>query len=326
MAKDKGAKGASKKGKKPRNWAKTIIPIFLVLIMLGTVVAYVGGSNWTSQIEDNQGSSTTKAFGSIQDGLRLIPSGAGFARYADLKNDSVLSNSVSSYIWLKGSIPSAEIFSASPQRDMFAIYPARFFGSFSEQFVSLTDFGTSKINMSYPDYYNINGIVAKEVNQKYYYTGTTVPVVSGRIENVAPVIEVMFGSNASSYKNYSDLFDEMKYKQIPISGMTLEMVGTKCNLTYADRYYAAIGPVDPSNKSADRLYSYVAVLHTNTTIPDADLQNLALLQGSMEKMGFESYNTQVYDDYIVIEAKGSMSLCLDDMYNRWGFIQYKAAL
>ncbi|HTY91749.1 MAG TPA: hypothetical protein VMC84_11285 [Methanocella sp.] len=332
MAKDndkgKKAKSASKKGKKQqRDWKKMIIPLFLVVTMLGTVVAYVASSNWSSRIGNNeQSSSTTRAFGGIQDGLSLIPQGAGFARYADLKNDSVLSNAVDSYIWLKGSLPSSQIFGVSPKRDLFAIYPAGHFGSFSDQFVSLTDFGTSKINTSYPDYYDINGVIAKQVNSMYYYTPSTVPVVSGRIENVAPVINVMFGSNASAYKNYSDLFDELKYKQISNGGMTFETVGTTSNLTYSDRYYAAIGPVDPSNTSAYRLYSYVAILHTNTTIPDADLQNLALLQGAMEKMGFQSYNTQVYDDYIVIEAKGSLSLCLDDMYSRWGFIKYQAAL
>jgi len=64
----------------------------------------------------------------------------------------------------------------------------------------------------------------------------------------------------------------------------------------------------------------------NTTLLDDDRQSLALLQGMMEKSGFESYNTQVYDDYVVIEAKGTLVLCLEDMYYRWGFIKYQAAL
>jgi len=56
------------------------------------------------------------------------------------------------------------------------------------------------------------------------------------------------------------------------------------------------------------------------------MQNLALLQTSMQKMGFKVYNTEAYDNYIVIEAQGSLGLCLDDMYNRWGFIKYQASM
>lgn len=337
MAKDKGTKGASKKSKKePRNWAKTIIPLFLVFIMLGTAVAYVWGSNWGNKIDNGKGSNTN-AFGSVSDALRLIPAGAGYARYIDLRNDTLLNNATNSYSWLKGSLPPSSIFKADPKIDLFAIYPSGYFSDYNGQFVSLTDFGAA-YNKSWPDstgsdyyhellsYYNI---AAKKVNDNYYYTPSTYPVVSGMLENMAPTAYVMASGNTSlsSYGDYSDLFTELKYKQIPIEGMTLEMVGLSSNLSYSDRYYAAIGPVDPSNQSQDRLYSYVVIMHVNnTTLLDGERGNLALLQGMMEKSGFESYNTQVYDDYIVIEAKGMMVLCLEDMYYRWGFIKYQAAL
>src|SRR5512146_1827531 len=123
MAKDKGTKGASKKSKKePRNWAKTIIPLFLVFIMLGTAVAYVWGSNWGNKIDNGKGSNTN-AFGSVSDALRLIPAGAGYARYIDLRNDTLLNNATNSYSWLKGSLPPSSIFKADPKIDLFAIYP-----------------------------------------------------------------------------------------------------------------------------------------------------------------------------------------------------------
>jgi len=238
----------------------------------------------------------------------------------------VLGESVNNFYWLKGALPPTTIFKADPKRDMFAIYPAEFFGSFVEQFVSLTDFGTTKINKTYPDYYNIAGVIAKKVNDRYFYTAETSPVISGRIENVAPTIDVMLGNNASAYGNYTDLFEELKLKHISTGNMTLEVVGLTNNLSNSDRFYAAVGPVDRSNTSSGRLYSYVAVMHLNSTISDQDRLNLALLQGAMQKMGFKSYNTQVYDDYIVIEATGSLSLCLDDMFNRWGFLKYSASL
>lgn len=323
--KKKGTKGKSKKDKpEPKNWTKIAIQLFIVLVMVMSVFAFTLNNNRSGSNGDS--SSSGKNFNGIADGLRLIPANASYVRYADLKNDSVLADSVQKYYWLFGTLPPEKVFNANPQRDMFAIYPKEHFGSFTEQFVSLTDFGTARINESYPNYYDINGIIAKRVNSKYFYTAETKPVVSGRIENVASVIDVMYAGNASSYGNYSGLFDEIKWKQVSTGGMTLELVGRSCNLSYADGYYTAVGPVDMANKSADRLYDYLAVMHLNQTLSDRDRQDLALLEGAMEKMGFNSYRTQAYDDYIIIEARGSLDACVDDMLNRWGFIQYKPAL
>jgi hypothetical protein len=67
-------------------------------------------------------------------------------------------------------------------------------------------------------------------------------------------------------------------------------------------------------------------MHLNQTLSDRDRQDLALLESAMEKMGFKSYRTQAYDDYIIIEAEGSLDACVDDMLNRWGFIQYRPSL
>jgi hypothetical protein len=323
--KKKGAKGASKKDRpEPRNWAKIGIQLFIVFIMVMSVFAFTLNNNRSGSNTDT--SSSDRSFNGIADALRLIPANASYARYADLKNDSVLADSVQKYYWLFGTLPSETVFNAKPQRDLFAIYPQGYFGSFTEQFVSLTDFGTAKVNQSYPDYYNIQGVIAKRVNSKYFYTGATKPVVSGRIENVAPTVEVMLGYNASSYGNYSGIFDEIKWKQVPTDGMTLELVGRSCNLSYVDGYYAAVGPADRTNKSSDRLYNYTAVMHLNQTLSDRDRQDLALLESAMEKMGFKSYRTQAYDDYIIIEAEGSLDACVDDMLNRWGFIQYRPSL
>ncbi len=329
MAEDKGkkkaAKGKIKKDRpQPRNWTKIGLQAFIVLMIVMAVIAFTLNPN-RGNSNDNS-SKADKSFNSIADGLKLIPANASYARYVDLKNDSVLADSIQKNFWLYGTLPSQAIFGASPQRDLFAIYPAGYFGSFTEQFVSLTDFGTARINLSYPDTYDIEGVIAKKVNSKYFYTGATRPVVSGRIENVAPAIDVMNGNNASSYANYSGIFDEMKWKQVPASGMTLEFVGQSCNLSYVDKYYAALGPMDRTNKSSDRLYNYTAVMHVNKTLTDMDRQDFALLEGAMEKMGFKSYRTQAYDDYVVIEAQGSLDTCVEDMLLRWGFIKYQASL
>jgi len=328
MADDKGKKkdnkGKSKKDRpEPRNWAKIGLQLFIVLVMVMSVFAFTLNSGGGGP--DNDTADIEKSLNGIADGLKLIPANASFARYVNLKDDSVLSDTFQKYYWLYGTLPSEKVFDAKPRHDVFAIYPQGHFGAFTEQFVSLTDFGTARINQSYPDYYG-EGVTAKMVNNRYFFTGETKPVVSGRIENVAPVVDVMLGNNASAYGNYSDLFDEMKWKQIPTGGMTLELVGKACNLSYCDRYYAAVGPVDRANTSEYRPYNYTVVMHLSQAPSDQDREGLALLQGAMEKMGFASYRTQAYEDYIIIEAEGSLEACLDDMLNRWGFVKYQASL
>jgi hypothetical protein len=333
--KKKGTKGKSKKDKpEPRNWAKIALQLFIVFIMVMSVLAFTLNNRGSNTGSNTDTSSTDKSFNGIEDGLKLIPANASYARYVDLKNDSVLADSVQiqKYYWLFGTLPSEKVFNAKPQRDLFAIYPQGYFGDFTEQFVSLTDFGTAKINQSYPDYYNIQGVIAKRVNNKYFYTGTTKPVVSGRIENVAPTIEVMLGGNASAYGNYSDLFDELKWKQIITDNMTLEIVGKSSNTSYianlscdSDRFYVSLQPMDRANKSDNKSYCYVAIMHMNQTPTDQDYNHLAIFSDSMKKMGFSSYEPQIYDDYIVIEAQGSLNTCIDNMYIL-DFIQYKASI
>lgn len=327
MAEDKGKKKVKPKKDKPepRNWKKIGLQLFILLVLVMAVIGFTLNVNH-GKPEDDSAPATGKSFNDIADGLKLIPANASHARYADLKNDSVLAASAQRYLWLYGTLPSEKVFGARPQRDLFAVYPGGHFSDFAEQFISLTDFGTARINQSYPDYYDIEGVIAKMISPKNFYTGATRPVVSGRIENVAPTIDVMLGNNASAYANYSAVFEKMRWKQIPTDYMTLETVGRSCNLSYTGGYYAAIGPVDRGNTSPQRLYNYTAVMLLNGTMPEDDRLGLALLEEAMEKKGFSYYRTQVYDDCIIIEAQGSFDYCVDDMLNRWGFIKYQASL
>ncbi len=311
MPREKSTKGAAKKEQK--SWAKIVIPVILVVVIFGLI--------FTSGISNrNSPSPGEKPFNNITDGLKLLPANLSSARFADLRADSVLSHyMLLSNAYLAQTIPPSRIFGADPQRDMLAIYPPGYFGDFKEQYVSLTSFGSARINSSYPAY-DVNGEVVERVNARYSYTLNLKPVISGRIENVAKVLEP--SGSESAYNEYSDLFEELKWKKISTDNATLETVGKSCSYASADRYYAALWPSDPENSSQDRPYSYVAIIHVNHTLVDSEYADLASYGASMTKYGFSYYNVQVYDDYIVIEAEGSLDVCMDDALNRWSFIKY----
>ncbi|WP_174590458.1 hypothetical protein [Methanocella conradii] len=317
MAKNNGKSLKKATKKEPTNWAKAVIPILLVIIMLGSIFAYVlARPNNASNTSSNE-----KPFNNIMDGLKLLPANLSSARYADLKADPVLSQyMLYSNVYLAQTIPPSRIFGADPQRDMLAIYPPGYFGDFKEQFVSLTSFGSSRINSSYTAY-DVNGQTVEMVNNKYFYTLNLKPVISGRIENVAKVLES--SDNESAYNEYSDLFEKLKWKQISTANATLETVGKSCSYTSTDRYYTALWPADSKNKSQDRPYSYVAIMHMNHTMTDDEAAYFASYGESMKKYGFNYYNVQVYGDYVIIEAEGSLDVCMDDALNRWSFIKYK---
>lgn len=318
MAKNDGKSLKKATKKEPTNWAKAVIPILLVVIMLGSIFAYVLSNPVNTSNTSPKTTSNEKPFNSIIDGLKLLPANLSSARYADLKADPILSQYMYSNAYLARTIPPSKTFGAEPQKDMLAIYPQGYFGDFKEQFVSLTSFGSSRINSSYPAY-DVNGQIVEMVNSKYFYTLNLKPVISGRSENVAKVLKS--SDNESAYNEYSDLFEELKWKQI--SNATLEAVGKSCSYAPADRFYAALWPADSKNKSHDRPYSYVAIMHINHTITDDEAADFAAYGESMKKYGFNYYNVQVYGDYVIIEAEGSLDVCMDDALNRWSFIKYK---
>jgi len=317
------------------NWAKIVIPVVLILVLIGMVFASVLNNKVTTTPSTT--TNTNKNFNNIQDALGLLPSNASYVRYLDMKNDTAMSNWAQTNYW--NTMPPTSIFSATPQRDALAVYPAGYFEnsmtSTSADLVSLSDFGNNKINESYSTLgYTNSGIKILKANSQYYFAPDITPVVSGGEQEVLDTLAVFDGNSGSASGTYSDLFQELNMRHIAINGMTLETAGdnstlpvwfpiSNINLT-ADRYYAGVGPTNVTvtmNNTTYPVYSYVAIMHLNQTPSDNDMQYLDLLQSSNEKMGFSDYNVQVYDDYIIIDAHAPLAMCLDDM-TTWDFLRY----
>jgi hypothetical protein len=316
--KGKGAKAAPKKAK-PINWAKIIIPLVMVFVLVGMVFASVinngpkGGNSGSS-------SAITKDFNNIANALNLLPSNASYVRYVDMKNDSQLSTWMTSNFGPE--MPPAKSLGASPVRDSIAVYPQGYFGDFSQQFVSLTDFGNKKLNVSYTGG-TVGGDEVLMVNQLYYFTPATSPVISGRLENIIPVLNIMnTGNNSTAYDTYSDVLGQIAPNHINNKTMELETVGKLTNANFTDMYYAAIGPAPNSSlNDNNKLYSYVAVMRLNQTLSDDQLLEFSLLDQARKQLGFKNYTVELYDKYAILKAQGNLSLCTQDM-NQWGFLKY----
>jgi hypothetical protein len=300
-------KGSGKK----RNWKKTILPLFLVAVMLISIFAYAGSSLLGSGDRDII---LKKDFNNIADGLKLIPENASYVRYADIEANNNIT------LWLSDnlakSIPSYKEFGAYVKKDMLSNYPYRYFGNHSQQFISVTDFGAVKLNQQYNNSI-YNGIILEEINDYYFFTPEFDPVISGRPENVARAIDTIKGQGQkTAYNNYKDLFEQLKGYPVNEKNSKLSVVGRDCNVNFTDKYYAGITP-------DGKTYKYTAVMHLSHKFNDTEKQLLksAWEQSALFNYGFDYFQANFVGDYLIIDASGNFNTCIRDMTTVWGFLQ-----
>lgn len=295
-----------------KNWMKTIIPLFLVVTMLLSILAY-GFISFFGNSEDTSHKIDRK-FDSISSGLKLVPEGSIYARYVDMDSNSSIA------AWAAGNInasmPKQSDFGAAVKKDLIVDYPDNYFGNFNQQWVSLTDFGNASLNNDYVKL-SMGDQYVYQVREGYYFTSNTHPVVSGRLENVAVIVDVMNGLIArTSYDTYSDLFELMKGYPENDKTAKFAVVGTyPANVNFTDKYYAGVTPVGDK-------YNYKIALHLSKKYTDEEKQSMKM---SWEKIATLNYNFDYYQvrfngDYAIIDAStSSFDVCIRDM-NLWGFL------
>ncbi|WP_424358701.1 hypothetical protein [Methanocella sp. MCL-LM] len=308
----KGGKKAPQKGAGKKNWMKVAIPIFLILIMVLSIFAILTNTNPTTP--DDSGTDEIR-FNSIVDGLVIVPPGADYVRFADLKSDEDIGNWAMAN--LNGSIPNPAAFGGQPEKDVLVNYPEGYFGSFAEQWVSITDFGP-KYTITNPNQTSYNGVPMRAINSLYTYSETR-PTVSGRIQNVADMLLYWSNpGNRTSYDNYFDLITQLKGYPVNATSARLSVVGTTSLLNASDRYYAGITPAAEEGK-----YDYLAVIHLNRTLNETEKQQY---KSQYEQLGiyvmkFDAYNIKYQDDYMIVQAKGNLTTCVNDMTYSWRFLK-----
>ncbi|HMK45395.1 MAG TPA: hypothetical protein VK436_02105 [Methanocella sp.] len=292
--------------------ARIAIPLFLVIIMLASAMYYcVNSKNFTG----GNNSTPTVQFNSIVDGVKIAPNGADYIRYIDLNASPEVRNWAMSN--LSNSLPNPDTFGAQPRKDMFVDYPMGYFGSYNDQWVMVTDFGSDFQNMNYSET-TYQGVTLETIDDNYYTFSQTWPVISGPAQNVAGMVNFMKGGigRNTSYDDYSDLFDQLKGYPINANQACMATVGTSSAFNDSDRYYAGITP------SGDN-FTYQAVLHMNRTLTD---EEKATYKSRLEKAGiysalFNSYQIQFQGDYMVLQATGNWTTCVSDMQNSWKFLK-----
>lgn len=314
MAKKGGNKTTTKNGKK--NWVKLILPLFLIFVMLASALYMCVSSN--PNTTDTDTTSTDIRFNSIVDGLSIVAPGAEYVRYVDLKSDPALGSWTMAN--LNGSLPDPDTFGAQPQKDMLVNYPDEYFSSYTEQWVSITDFG--------PDYeikgFNTTtyeGVQMAVINSVYTFTVER-PTISGRVQNVVGMASFWSAlvngyTNRTAYSDYYDLTQQLKGYPVNASQARLAVVGKTSLFNASDRYYAGITP------AGNGTYNYQAVLHLNQTMNETEKQEIKSRydQLGLVVAGFDSYNIEFQGDYMILQAKGNLTTCTNDMATNWRFLK-----
>lgn len=315
MASKKTKPGSGKSqvpAKKPINWKKTIVPLFLALTMLLSIFAIAGSSLFKNSGSSTRDITLDKSFNNIQDGLRLLPSAPVYARYVDFEADRNITDWMGEN--LGASIPARSEFGVWPKKDMLANYSAGYFGDYKQQWVSVTDFGNSAlINYNTTDY---GGQPIAEINEQYYFTPAMDPVVSGRYENVVKVLDTVNAGGDNSYADYSDLFEKLKGYDTTARDAKLSVVGRECAVNFTDKYYAGLTP-------KNGYYDYKVVAHLNRPFNETEKQEMksAWEQTAMYVYGFDALNVKFDGDYLVLDGRGNFETCIRDMTYVWAFLR-----
>ena len=303
--------------------------MFLAITMIVVIFSYAYRGSPPSVSTPERTLTLVKSFDKLSDGLKLVPENGSYVRYANLTSDATLGTWMNKNFYK--SMPNSTALQAPIQRDMLSVYPKDNFGNFSEmyglnmsvQYVSLTDFGKGELNNSYQPKYAVDQQPISFVNELYYFTPQSDPVVSGMIDTVAPTIDTMTGNTTNtSYDQYKGLLDQLPLNQMSEDGMTLEMVSNQPSENFSDMYYAGIGPNNDANKS----YTFQAVMRLNRTLTNTDMGYFSLLPDAMKEQGYTSYNITYGNgeagDYVVVKGVASFDQCTNDLFYTWGFMKF----
>ena len=288
--------------------------ILLAIFLIGTMVIVPLAVLFNPSTIDGGSTDTDKGkFNSIVDALSDVPPGVQYMRFVNLTANDGISNWAMTN--LGGSIPNATIFGKAPEKDAIAFYPFPTFGYFdvNQQWVSLSDFGPNFDNATY-SLTTVNGFDLRMINTVYAFSKGTTPVISGRKENVAAVQNFLtLGSvSQSAYPSYSDLFQQIASRNQTAKDAKFAVVGQTTAFGVGDRYYAGITPLNATT------CDYKIVVHLNQTLNLTEQQQygttwtMAALQ-----FGLDSFSPEFTDNYLIVEARGSPEICLNDLVTNW---------
>ena len=202
-----------------------------------------------------------------------------------------------------------------PLADAVASFPYPTFGLSivePQQVVDLSDFGPGFDNASYQTT-TIGDVSIRMINSLYGFSIGSYPVVSGRKEYVAAIVDFMKSSSASNsaYSEYAALIEQANQS---VKNAAFAVAGTSSSLGFGDRYYATVTPIDSTQ------CDYKIVIHLNQTINETRMQEIGDRWTTGASLyGIEANGPQFKGSYVVMSARGDIESCLNDMWTNWDF-------
>jgi hypothetical protein len=264
---------------------------------------------------DTDGTEKTGSFSSIADALMDLPTNANYVRYVNLTANGNVANWT--MINLAGNLPNASLFGRTPLADAVASFPYPTFGlSIVEdpQVIVLSDFGPNFDNASYQTT-TIGDVQLRMINSVYGFSPGSYPVVSGRKEYVAAIVDFMKSSSASNsaYSDYASLIEQANQS---VRNAAFAVAGTSSSLGFGDRYYATVTPIDSTQ------CDYKIVIHLNQTINETRMGEIGeRWTNGASLYGITANSPQFKGSYVVMSARGEIENCLNDMVTNWAFIR-----
>jgi hypothetical protein len=293
---------------------KIVLAAVLVLIMIIVPLATLFNPTPLHNVV-NDGSEKTGSFSSIADALMFLHPNANYVRYVNLSANGNVANWT--MLNLKNNLPNASIFGKLPVTDVVASfpYPTLILSIVdNQQAVDLSDFGPNYDNASYQKTM-IGDVPMRQVNNYYGFSTDTYPVVSGRKEYVAAIVDFMKGSSASNsaYATYSDLIQQANQS---VKDAAFAVTGTSSSLGFGDRYYATVTPIDSTQ------CDYRIVIHLNQTLNETRMAEIGDRWTTGASLyGITANSPQFKGSYVVMSARGDIESCLNDMVTNWDFVR-----
>jgi len=278
------------------NKGAKILAVFLVSTMVLSSIAYFAGNTDENQINetlptddptdffDVGGQLISEPFTSIQDALKITPSGAVHAEYVDL--NAVANTSMEPFVLsqLQGEGLPVEQLNKLYDADTDCIY----FAGFNSSFVLMTTFKPQYVAFNFVAvqyrYYNL---LLRQDTDATNVMGN--PTIYGAQEDVINTLDVIDGTN--NHTSYDD------YEAVLAKSPPAEYQRITNSVPFAEQFY--LGLTKQENNTVLRTTIYYNLNETTR------LKLEALQQNSTER-GFSEYNITTADNLTVVNIKSTL--------------------
>lgn len=269
--------------------AYKILAIFLVITMLGSVIAYffIGQKDNTNSEPVTPNTNLDKynpefwtvsqPFNSISDALSMTPPGAVMANYVDLENMPP-----QMIQWVSQEIPILQEVDSLYKSNTSKMYYASIKEGDNNSFLLLSTMSIPKNDFDYIVLPNTNNILQRQDTGMINIMGT--PVIYAPDQIAGDVLNIIYGLNESntSYNTYKNLLTKVEPAPYQI---------LNANVSFAKQFYIGLNLV---NGSYERTTAY---LDANSSV----LKKINQSKANSTQKGFEQFSINQSENYTIVK-------------------------